>query len=210
MKNNSIIIDNQYFGCLNYYSNLIKQTNIKIEQFENWEKRSFRNRCVVAGSNGLIHLTVPIEKGRDQKGLYKDIRINNRENWQQQHWRTLFSCYGKSPFFEYYRFWLEDFFTKQKFEFLFDMNLEAMKWVLKILKSDSLLQLTDVYRQNTDLSFVDYRNKWKPKNFQQGKSNVEYFQLFSEKMGFQSNLSILDLLFCEGPNSIHILKQQNE
>jgi len=123
MKDDIILIENQYFGCVNYYSLLIKSINNRIEQFENWEKRSFRNRCIVSGSNGLIHLSVPVSQGRNQKCLYKDVRVNNMDNWQKQHWRTLFSCYGKAPFFEYYRFWLEDFFMKRKFEFLFDMNL---------------------------------------------------------------------------------------
>jgi hypothetical protein len=206
-NNKTYIIDNQFFGCINSYSKLIQYSNIKIEQFDNWQKMSFRNRCVVAGSNGLIHLTVPVEKGRDQKSLYKDVRINYTGHWQKQHWRTIFSCYGKAPFFEYYRFWIETFFLEKKFEFLFDMNLEIMDWVCSILKCVGKYSLTHSFRQGNEI--VDYRNKWLPKNFQSGEGGIKYFQLFEDKIGFQSNLSILDLLFCEGPNSIFLLKQQN-
>jgi len=202
---NKYIIDNQYFACIGYYSTLFKNTNIEIEQFENWEKMSFRNRCIVAGSNGLIHLTVPVENGRNQHCLFKDIKINNRENWQLQHWRTIQSCYGKAPFFEYYKMWLEIFFMEMKFIYLFDMNLEVLQWVLKILKSGIKPVLTTGYQKEQEADLMDYRKKWSPKTYQSYPVCKEYFQLFTDKIGFQQNLSILDLLLCEGPNAFNIL-----
>jgi len=202
---NKYIIDNQYFACIGYYSTLFKNSNIEIEQFENWEKMSFRNRCIVAGSNGLIHLTVPVENGRNQHCLFKDIKINNREKWQLQHWRTIQSCYGKAPFFEYYKIWLEAFFLERKFIYLFDMNLEVLEWVLKILKSGINPVLTKSYQKDQESDLIDYRKKWLPKNYLSITVNQEYFQLFTDKIGFQKNLSILDLLLCEGPNAFNIL-----
>jgi hypothetical protein len=199
------IIDNQYFACIGYYSTLFNNTDIEIEQFENWEKMSFRNRCMVAGSNGLIHLTVPVENGRNQHCLFKDIKINNRENWQLQHWRTIQSCYGKAPFFEYYQMWLESFLLEKKFIYLFDMNLEILNWVLKTLKTGIKPALTTAYQKQLDFNIIDYRKKWSPKTFQLYPVSQEYFQLFNDKIGFQHNLSILDLLLCEGPNAFNIL-----
>ena len=93
----SLIIENQYFGCVDYYLTLYKHSNSIIEQYESWQKMSFRNRCVILGANGMMNLTIPLENGRDQKCLIKEVKINNREDWQKQHWRSIFSSYGKSP-----------------------------------------------------------------------------------------------------------------
>ena len=86
-NNELIIIDNQYFGTINYINTLFQFSNIQIEQYESYQKMSFRNRCVVAGSNGPVNLSVPLEKGRGQKVLMKDVRISHSANWRVQHWR---------------------------------------------------------------------------------------------------------------------------
>jgi hypothetical protein len=98
-KNYSLLIDLQYFACVNYINNLFNATNVEIFVSEGYKKMSFRNRCIVAGSNGLVNLSVPLENGRHQKGLLKDVRISYRDAWQTQQWRTLTSCYSKSAFF---------------------------------------------------------------------------------------------------------------
>ena len=197
--NNSLIIENQYFGCINYYLMLFKYSNIRIEQYENWQKMSFRNRCVILGANGLINLTVPLENGRDQKCLIKEVRINNRDAWQKQHWRSIFSCYGKSPFFEFYRDWVELFYQK-KHTYLFDMNLEALFLLRDRLKISGTISFTGSYSENSGPDINDCRNKWLPKNFQEGKEWIRYNQVFEHKFGFQPNLSILDFLFNCGPD----------
>ncbi|MDE3235987.1 MAG: WbqC family protein [Bacteroidota bacterium] len=201
------IIENQYFGCVNWYSLLFNETNIELDACESWQKMSFRNRCVVAGSNGLIQLTVPLQKGRNQKAQIREIQIDNNHRWQEQHWRTIFSCYGKAPFFEFYEGWLQQFYQK-RFDLLFDMNLEIVEWVKKLLKQTVPLNVRVTKLAGTEESVIDYRNRWLPKNFQQGEF-VKYNQVFEDRIGFQSNLSILDLLFNEGPNTFHVLRQQN-
>lgn len=207
-NNNKILIENQYFGCVNYYSSLYKFSNILIEQYESWQKMSFRNRSVILGVNGLIDLTVPLENGRDQKKLIRDVKIDNLSLWQKQHWRSVSSCYGKSPFFEFYKDWLESFYEK-KFIYLFDMNLEILFWLKDILKIRAEILLTDSFIKNYPEDFVDLRNKWLPKNFQSAKNNICYNQVFEAKHEFQSNLSVLDILFCEGPNAKNILSSSN-
>ena len=204
-KNNSLIIENQYFGCVNYYSSLFSGLNIVIEQCETYQKAGFRNRCILAGSNGLINLTVPLENGRDQKCSVKEVRISKRNSWQQQHWRTIFSCYGNSPFFEFYSDWLEGFYQKE-FLWLFDMNLEVLFWLKKVLVIPGDISFSETFIKECPANMADLRNQWVPKNFQQKDSSIKYAQVFEEKIGFQPNLSILDILFCEGPQSSQLLK----
>jgi hypothetical protein len=202
----SLIIENQYFGCVNYYSNLFSVSNILIEQCESYQKAGFRNRCIIAGANGLINLTVPLENGREQKKLIKEVKISNRDNWQQQHWRSIFSCYGNSPFFEFYRDWLELFYKKE-FLWLFDMNLEVLFWIKKVLAIPGDISLSESFVNNYTANIADIRNQWQPKNFQQKEASIKYVQVFEDKIGFRSNLSILDILFCEGPRASQLLKE---
>ncbi len=200
----NIIIENQYFGCVNYYLSLYKFSNILIEQYESWQKMSFRNRCVILGANGLIDLTVPLENGREQKKTIKEVKIDNSALWQKQHWRSISSCYGKAAFFEFYKDWLETFYEK-KFIYLFDMNLEILFWLKSCLKIKGEILMTDCFIKNYPVDIVDIRNKWLPKNFQSAKDFISYNQVFENKLEFQPNLSILDILFCEGSNAKNIL-----
>lgn len=201
--NKTAIVETQYFGCVQYISIFAKYSSVFIEQFENWQKSSFRNRTVLVGSNGLIHLSVPILNGREQHKTIKEIKINTSEKWQNYHWRTIFSCYGKAPFFEFYKDELHGILFKRKFDFLFDLNMELLNWLLHKFKITSPINFTGKYfTQTIDGGTIDLRNKWLPKNFQQEQNAVmQYNQVFQEKINFQPNVSILDLLFCEGPNA---------
>ncbi|KAI9432801.1 WbqC-like protein family-domain-containing protein [Russula earlei] len=201
----TLVIENQYFGCVNWTSALFTHTDVKIEQCENYQKMSFRNRCVIGGSNGLIHLTIPVQGGRDKKQLLKDTRIDNRERWQQQHWRSIFSCYGRSPFFEFYRDGIEQFFTKE-YVFLNDLNTGILHWLVKVLKIPAHISATESYQLHYPPEVHDYRNRWLPKNFQQQEAAITYNQVFGNETGFQPNLSVLDILCCEGPETANIIK----
>lgn len=193
-----LIIEYQYFGTINYINTLFEYSNIYFEVYESFQKMSFRNRMVLAGSNGLVHLSVPLEKGRDQKQLIKDVRISYSLPWQQQHWRTIESCYNRSPFYEYYRDWLSEFYQRRPV-FLLDMNREIMEWLVKQLKPKARLGETTEFIPVYQPPVIDNRNRWLPKNFQDQTDGVIYQQVFEDRIGFQNNLGILDLLFCEGP-----------
>lgn len=201
----TLITDNHYFPCIAYCSALFDFSYIKIEQYENYPKTGFRNRCVVAGSNGLIHLSVPVQNGRDQKAVYKDVRVSYHENWPVQHWRTIASCYSKAPFFEYYAADLQALLEK-KWDFLFDLNWHILQWLQKIWKLPASIEATETYHKAYPGSFDDQRNKWLPKNYA-AHPTPHYYQLFEDRIGFQPNLSIIDLLFCEGPAAADLLKQ---
>ena len=204
----NIIVENQYFGCVDYYFNLFKFSNVLIEQYESWQKMSFRNRCVILGANGLIDLTVPLENGRDQKKTIKEVKIDNHALWQKQHWRSISSAYGKSPFFEFYKDWLEAFYEK-RFVYLFDMNLEILFWVKACLKMKGEILLTDTFIKSYPENITDLRNRWLPKNYQMNENTILYDQVFKNKHAFKPNLSILDLLCCEGPNAKDILSSSS-
>lgn len=199
-----LIIEYQYFGTINAINTLFQFSNIEFEVFESFQKMSFRNRMIVSGSNGLVHLSVPLEKGRDQKQLIKDIRISYSLPWQQQHWRTIESCYNRSPFYEYYRDWLESFFTRRPV-FLLDLNRDIMDWLVKLLKPTGKILETKEFLLEYPEGVTDMRSRWLPKNFQDEGDAIRYLQVFEDRIGFQTNLSILDLLFCTGPQAHSLL-----
>ena len=200
-----IIIENQYFGSVNYTNTLFRFSNIKIEQYESYQKMSFRNRCMVVGSNGLVNLSVPLEKGRNQKQLMKDVRISYSNNWQVQHLRTIESCYSRSPFFEFYRDGVYTLLQKREL-FLLDLNLAILEWLKKVMKFPGTISLTETYLREYPPGIADRRNTILPKNFQAWPMPFKYRQVFEDRLGFLPNLSILDLLCCCGPEARTLLE----
>lgn len=170
---------------------------------------SFRNRCQIAGSQGRIDLSIPLEKGRDQKTLMKDVRIAGSYRWQDQHWKTLLACYSRSPWFEFYRDELEQLYRKPV-GFLVDWNLACFEWTCRVLVLPTRVSLTEVYRPvYEEKDWLDWRGKLLPKNIKDTSAlpPVTYRQVFEEITGFIPNLSILDLLFCEGQRAKALLGQ---
>src|SRR4051812_41011059 len=113
-----LLVENQYFPVVNWFKYSCKSRYIILSSCEEYQKMSFRNRTVICGSNGLINLSVPVENGRSQRVPFKDVKISYREKWQLNHWRSIASCYGKSPFFYYYEDELQKLFYKRH-SFLF-------------------------------------------------------------------------------------------
>jgi len=204
----SILLSTAYFAPIRYFSKLASYPEIYIEQHENFVKQTYRNRTVILGANGPISLIVPVEKGRAQKIRIKDLRIAYDEEWQRNHWRTIFSAYNSSPFFEYYADDIEPFFQK-KHEFLFDFNQQISKTILEALDMEANFTLTEDFELVPD-NCLNLREQISPKlHLIQPDPHFEaqlYTQVFSEKFGFVPDLSILDLLFNEGPSAGEILK----
>lgn len=196
--NTTLLIESQYFGTVNYNNTLFQYSNIKIEQYESFQKMSFRNRCRVADSNGVLDLTVPVEKGRNSRALIKDIRISYREDWPTRHWRTLTSCYQRAPFFEYYGEAVFDLLTARPI-FLLDLNMSILEWLQKVIKREGSVTKTAAFQKTADRGVVDARNRELPKNYLEKPFPIRYTQVFEDRIGFQPNLCILDLLFCTGP-----------
>ena len=201
----SLLIELQYFPPINAYIALIKNRDINFSVYDFYCRRSFRNRCFIAGSNGLISLSIPIKGGRNQKTVFRDIRIDYTKDWQQQHWRSIFSAYGKSPWFFHYEESMEKLFS-QKTDLLLDWNLLCLNWINQALGiSRENLKISDESLPQLEANeIIDWRDKILPANFQDpsfGRSPV-YTQVFEEKLGFQPNLSVLDFLFCCGKAQI--------
>ncbi len=206
---NSVLLSTAFFAPVQYYSKFLKYDEIYIEQFEHFNKQTYRNRCVIMGGNGPIQLVVPVVKGRGRKILIKDLKISYDIEWQRNHWRTIFSAYNSSPFFEYYKDDIQPFF-ETKLEFLFDFNLKIHETVCELLEIQNNTFLTTDFEKVPDET-LNLRETISPKispeidlEFQPQK----YTQVFFEKFGFVPNLSILDLIFNEGPNSYSILESK--
>jgi hypothetical protein len=165
---------------------------------------SFRNRTLLVGSNGTITLSVPIEQGRNQKKPMRDIRISNRDKWQMQHWKSMVSGYNRSPWFDFYSDELARLYERP-FTFLLDWNLACFGWSIQKLELGLESSLSNGYHKNyPPEEYIDWRGKVLPKNYQDFRP-IRYRQVFEERTGFLPNLSILDLLFCEGKNALNLL-----
>ena len=202
-----LIIEYQYFAPSILYSTLYKFTHVEFEQYETFQKRSFRNRLVLAGGAGAVALAIPLRGGRNQHSLTRDIIIDDRTKWQLSHWRTITSCYNRSPWFDYYRDELNEIYST-RFELLADWNLTCFEWALKKLGLKLTVSLTEQWSTDYDESLnLDWRNKLLPGSIQSTFPMApRYRQVFSERNGFLPHLSILDLLFCEGKNAGAILR----
>lgn len=198
------IIEIQYFGCISYYIEAIRSKHLFLEQFETYQKMSFRNRCQVLGAGKVLDLTVPLLGGRDQKAFITDIRIDNAQAWQKQHWVTLESCYNKSPFFLYYKESLRSLLFAP-YETLWELNAATIKWVIAKLKAGIKVESTSSFAKNVSLEFVDLRGRFVPSN-RKSTLLTPYQQVFEKP--FESNLCILDLLFNLGPGSHAYLARQ--
>ncbi len=203
---NNTILSTAYFPPVQYFSKILNCDNIIIEQHENYTKQSYRNRCEILSPNGKQTLSIPVIKKSGSKQFIKDVKIDYKNSWQSLHLKALKTAYLSSPFFEFYIDAFLPFFEKKQ-TFLFDLNLEIINTILSELQINKSLKLTKEYI--TDYDFPDFRSSIHPKEKFQIKDKsfkaVKYPQVFFEKFDFIPNLSILDLLFNEGPGSENIL-----
>ena len=207
MLNSPVLLSTAYFAPVNYYARVLTHQPVYIEQFEHFNKQTYRNRCVISGPNSVLPLVVPVAKGRIKKILIKDLKIAYDEDWQRNHWRSLFSSYNSSPFFEFYRDEIYPLFTKKE-KYLLDLNVKIHQLICALLEMSSEIILTNGFEKVPE-GTLNFREKISPKNKNQQDKNFKpapYTQVFSERFGFVQNLSILDLLFNEGPNSSSILQ----
>lgn len=196
----SRIFPTAYLPSIEYVSLFLKTEDASIELFETYQKQSCRTRTNVMTANGIQTLTIPVIKTNGNHTLTKDIEISYKESWQQVHLRCLESAYRKSAYFDYYFPYFEKIY-KQKFNTLVELNDFCLKTILKIMKVKKDYSFTTDFERIVDEN--DYRI-----SLSKGTNKIEmkpYYQVFADRHGFIPNLSIVDLLFNEGPNSIHNL-----
>lgn len=199
-----IVLATSYFGPVQYFTKFLLPGEVYLEKHENFTKQTFRNRCVIYGANGLLSLTIPVKRGSFHKVKISELEIEYKCNWQDNHWRSIESAYRSTPYFQFYEDEIRPIF-QLKTRFLLDLNSNILNVMLGLLQIDREFIFTRSYCKSGFSQ--DYREALNPKKM--GSDPIfhpaEYPQVFQPKFGFQSNLSILDLLFNTGPDATVIL-----
>lgn len=182
-----------YFTALKAYD-----FNFIIEKHEHFPKQTYRNRATISSPDGTLDLTLPVVKGSKTHTPIKDVKLSYDAKWQRLHWLSLQTCYRSAAYFEFYEDSLASFYEK-KYTFLFDFNLELQNWLFKQMKINPVFDYTVEYEKDLT-SELDFRNKFN-KNDIHDVEMKEYFQVFSDRNAFIPNLSIVDLLFNQGPQT---------
>lgn len=205
----NIYLSSAYLAPIQYYTKFLSAETVYIEQWDNYIKQTYRNRCTIVSANGEISLSIPVVHSSKEKTLMKDIRIADHDNWQHMHWNAIVSAYNSTPFFEYYR---DDFhpFFHQKQTFLFDFNEGLHHLILELLNIDlPAINHTQNYKTEFADNELDMRELIHPKKDWRALDSdfipTPYYQVFGQKLGFTPNVSIVDLLFNMGNESQIVL-----
>lgn len=190
-----------YLPPVSWFAVFLKEEDeIVLEQYENFPKQTYRNRANIYGANGRLSLIIPTR--HTGKRVLKETEISHRENWQQLHWKSIKTAYQRSPYFEFYEEKIEKIF-EFKTDSLIEFNLNALKIIQDILKTEK------AYSLNNDYVKIpleeNYREKFSAKKETEFEME-EYYQTFSDKLGFEKDLSILDLICNKGPETLTYLK----
>ena len=193
-----------YFAPISQYAVIYQSDAVIFEVEDNYQKQTYRNRCYIYGANGKLALNIPVKhKTKEGRKKTKDTLVENDFPWQQQHYKSLQSAYRSSPFFEFFEEDLLKIFNKE-YTFLQDLNIDTHLFVTDVLQMNQDFSKTTSYEITTGIT--DYR----PLAIAKKGVEIEmdtYIQMFDDKHGFIPNLSILDLLFMEGPNTISFLEK---
>lgn len=205
----SAILATAYMGPVQYFSKFLLCGTIRIEKHENFIKQTYRNRCMIPAANGPLTLTVPVRRGSFHKVPIKDLEIDDHTDWRKNHLSAIHSAYRSSPFFEYYRDDLETRLMK-KTQYLLDLNHRLTEMILGWLGIDTKIQYTkDFVDPGRNPFTADYREKISPKTNTGNDPHfrpAKYRQVFEDRWGFQTNMSIIDLIFNQGASSLPILR----
>ena len=206
MNTSYALFSTAYFPPISYVAAMLDKPVVVVEQYETFPKQTYRNRAVVATANGLLPLSVPVIRTNGNHTYTKDMDICYNENWAAKHWRAIESAYNSSPYFLYYKDDVEAILNK-KHRTLLELNMDILAFVFKKLKvAKDIILSTDFVVVDANADIEDYRNRFSPKN----KETIQlppYDQVFEDRYGFQQDLSILDLLFNMGPDSLGYLKE---
>ncbi len=198
----NILISTAYLPPVEYFSRISQADEILIEREENYIKQTYRNRCYILSSHGTHHLSVPVYLGSLHKTPVKEIRIDYSKRWQQVHLGAITAAYSSSPYYAFYFENIEKIILK-KFEYLLDLNMDLLQSILTILNSEKKISYTTNF-ENPSLADNDFRYSINPKKkiIHPVKS---YYQVFNISNGFVPGLSIIDLIFNLGPESVNFI-----
>ena len=191
-----VILPSAYMPSVEYVARLLREECV-IDLGENYIKRSERNRARILSANGVMPLTVHVENGNRPRQRMRDVKIDYSKRWQHQHWVSILSAYKSSPYFDHYAEELEPFYRRE-WRYLVDYNMEYLQSLLRLLGAKCEVRLSEQYVE-AEQGDLDLR----PKHHEGSTFVAEpYFQVFSDRMPFEANLSVLDLLMCEGPAAV--------
>lgn len=201
----TLLIDLHYLPCTYFFAKILAHDEIILEAHEHYSKQTFRNRTCVLGANKVENLIIPVQSG-NKKIAVRDIKIDYSDKWTLVHWRTITAAYNKAPFFEYFA---DDFrrIYEKKNEFLWDLNMDFLTLCLKILRVNKTFRLTENYETLPQKTIIDERGLISPKKSIESYIDFQpkpYKQNFGNE--FVPNLSIIDLIFCQGNRTNDILK----
>lgn len=205
MTSMNILIHPTYFPNIAHFVAMANAKHVTFEIEDNFVKQTYRNRTYIYGANGKLTLNIPVIHSQKNRQKYKDVKIFNADNWQNLHWKSLLSAYRTSPFFEYYEDELQPLFNV-KADYILDFNLKCFEVICDCLQLQLNTSKTEIFHKNvenkTDFRHLVNAKRETPQRFE------NYTQVFANKHGFIPNLSILDLLFNEGPNALNYLESQ--
>lgn len=202
----TVILDLHYLPSIEYFCCIGMYDHIILEAHEHFQKQTYRNRCKISSANKVDTLSIPVKHG-SKKVPITEVEIDYNQKWNSNHWRAIQSAYGKAPFFEYFADYFEKVFQKKE-NFLFEHNYQLLTICLSLLGLNKKISLSERYEKAINCNIEDFRSYIHPKvdyNYRQIFMPKVYFQTFGKD--FVPNLSIIDLLMCEGPNSSHIVAQ---
>lgn len=213
VKTKKVWLSTAYLPPIEYVAWVLHSGTSYLEQWESYRKQTYRNRCVIATTGGTLSLTVPVEKPVQGNCLVRDLRISEHGNWRHLHWNALVSAYRSTPFFEYYEADFAPFYEKRR-SFLMDYNEELLRLICSLIGFEPVLQRTPRFvpaacfeALSAQGECVDLREAIDPKKRREtGFRARPYYQVFAARQGFQSHLSVVDLLFNTGPESLLVLR----
>ena len=201
----SVLIETQYLPSIAYFCSIAACHEIIVEKHEHYEKQTYRNRCYINSAGGKATLIVPVTF-KHNKSKISEVKIDHSQKWLNNHWRTIQSGYGKAPFYEYYK---EDLFKIlfTRFELLYDLNHALLTMCLKWLGWSIPIRETLIYEPIVASGVRDRRSAINPKKtdiLERFYQPAVYHQVFGNK--FVENLSLIDLVFCQGPGAVGIVQ----
>lgn len=187
------VFPTSYFGNLEYFKLLCRERNPHIEIKEHFIKQTIRSRCIILGANGALTLSVPVIKPLGSKTPLEQILVSDDSSWRKEHWRSIHSAYAASPYFEHYEMDIKSLIFSD-YKYLIDINTAITNSIIKWLSLPILFQFTTTFETQYEKDFRLY-------DFERCEKILPYIQVFPSYNSCHSSLSILDLLFCEGPLS---------
>ncbi len=181
-----------YFGNIDYFRKLIASENTIIETKEHFIKQTVRSRCTILSANGPLVLSIPIERKNGSKTSMDDAVLSTETDWRKIHWKAIESAYSSAPFFDHYGPEVHDLIYQTEAS-LVKFNATITERIFEWLDIEKRLTFSSEYISPQEA--MDFRND----EFDHCSNIRPYTQVFSPTNQFESNMSILDLIFCEGP-----------